>query len=279
MEEHAKRRNRSWRKARRLVERFAQPLWDHPAKTVSRSDVKAVISKIKAPFTANATLASLSAVFSFGVREGVVEANPCQGISKNPVRSRERVATDDELRRLWSVLSSTVNQWTVEFAVLKLALLTGQRSSEIIHMRSSDLEETGGGAWWTLPGEPDGDWPGRKSGNSHRVWLTPFALDILGPKRAKRDPKRAKHLRLDRAVQHACKMAGITPAIKPHDLRRSFATLTAKYFGREPVSRLLGHSDHSVAAIYDRFSYDDPNKIIWERISAHVIDVVERHRT
>ena len=285
LEEHAKRRNRSWRKPRRLVERFALPPWaDRPAKAISRADVKAVIARIKAPYTANATLASLSAIFSFGLREELVEANPCTGMSKNPVRSRERVATDDEIRRLWAALSPTVDQSTAEFAVLKVALLTGQRSSEVIHMRWQDVEATDTwlsvGAWWTLPGTPDGSWPGRKSGNSHRVWLTPFVLSVIGSQLHNATVIfGSKHLRLDRAMAAACKMASITPPLRPHDLRRSHATLVAKYFGRAPVSRVLGHADHTIAAVYDRHSYADEDRAIAEKISAHVLDVVERHRT
>ena len=37
------------------------------------------------------------------------------------------------------------------------------------------------GGWWTLPGAPDpsAGWPGTKNGRTHRVWLSPPALQIL----------------------------------------------------------------------------------------------------
>jgi integrase len=267
LEEYAKKRNRSWRKIRRLIEKHALPyIGDRPIQEVTRGDVKAVISRIKAPFTQNVTLASLSAIFSWATKEELATSNPCTGISKNPTRSRERVASDDEIRRLWAALT---DMGSVEADVLKVCLLTGQRSSEVLSLRRQSVERSDGGAWWNIPGTA------RKGGNSHRVWLTGLALDIIGD-----GFDGAK--RLDRVMQHACREANITPAIRPHDARRTFATLTARFFGREPVSRLLGHADKSVAAIYDRFSYDGPNKIIWEKISEHVIglvDSVEQPRT
>src|SRR5262249_32749089 len=105
LREHAQRRNRSWKVARRLIEKHALPvLGVSPARSISRSEIKSIISKIGAPYTANSTLAALSAIFSFGVREELIEANPARGISKNPTRSRARVLSDSELPLIWIAL-------------------------------------------------------------------------------------------------------------------------------------------------------------------------------
>src|SRR5262245_55019386 len=172
---------------------------------------------------------------------------------------------------------------TAEAAVLQVALLTGQRSSEIIHMRWQDIEMIGvsetpiNSAWWNLPGAPQGDWPGRKTGASHRVFLSPLVLSIITVASGDRDPAGRvfgnKRLRLDRTMAAACKAAGIEP-VRPHDCRRSFATLVARYFGRGPVSRVLGHSDRSIAAVYDRHSYADEDRAIWEKISEHIFNLI-----
>jgi site-specific recombinase XerC len=100
-----------------------------------------MLTRIKAPFVANSTLAAVSAIFSYGVREEHVEVNPCRSISKpHAAKSRERVASDDEIRRLWVTLT---DMGTVESAVLKICLLIGQRSIEVICMRWQDVEKMG----------------------------------------------------------------------------------------------------------------------------------------
>jgi integrase len=149
--------------------------------------------------------------------------------------------------------------------------LTGQRiASEVCRMQWRHIEEVPGGAWWRLPGTPEEGWPGRKSGGSHRVWLTPLALSIVKELGFLKDPVFDEPKRLDLVMKAACTAAGITERLTVHDLRRTHATLVARFFGRSAVSRILGHSDGSIAAVYDRHSYDSENKIIWEKVSEHI---------
>jgi hypothetical protein len=50
VEEFAKRKNKSWKQASNLVERYVLPHWaDHDASTISRSDVRAMLAKIDKP--------------------------------------------------------------------------------------------------------------------------------------------------------------------------------------------------------------------------------------
>jgi Arm DNA-binding domain len=54
VEEHAKKKNKSWQQAAKLVRRYLLPTWgDLSANTITRSDVRAVIGKINAPVQAN----------------------------------------------------------------------------------------------------------------------------------------------------------------------------------------------------------------------------------
>jgi integrase len=282
LREYAQKRHKKWREARRLIEKYALPPWARrPARSISRADVKALVARIKSPSVANVTLSSISAVFTWAVRESVVEANPCRLVEKHPMRSRERVASDDEIRRLWAVLTDMAS---VEADALRVGLLTGQRiASEVCNMRWQDIEMTVSRAdlscgWWTLPGSPDGSWPGRKGGNSHRVFLTPLALSIIGETGSTVGPVFDEPRRLDLVMKAACEAAGISPKLTPHDLRRTHATWIGRYFGRAPVSRVLGHSDGSTAAVYDRFSYDPETRAVAERISEHVRLLNEREQ-
>ena len=78
VEQHAKKHNKSWAQADALVRRFALPRWGKlQAASVTRGDVKTMMAKIAAPIVANQTLAAVSAIFSWGIREELVSSNPC----------------------------------------------------------------------------------------------------------------------------------------------------------------------------------------------------------
>ena len=56
------------------------PRWGKlQASTITRADVKALMARIAAPVSANQTLAAVSAIFSWAVREEIVPANPVVG--------------------------------------------------------------------------------------------------------------------------------------------------------------------------------------------------------
>jgi integrase len=177
-EEYAKLRNRSWRQADTLVRTYLLPRWAKlPAHTITRADVRAVFNKITrngSPVLANQVLAAASAVFAWALKNDVanLQANPCSGIERNRTKARERVLSDRELPLFWAAFADA---GLVRCCALRMILLTGQRPGEIRHMRWEHIED----GWWTLPGGPDGAWPGTKNGQTHRVWLSQPAQAIL----------------------------------------------------------------------------------------------------
>ena len=67
VEHYAKRRNKSWAQADKLIRRHALPRWGKlQAASISRADVRAMMSRIEAPVLANQVLAAVSARHSFG---------------------------------------------------------------------------------------------------------------------------------------------------------------------------------------------------------------------
>ena len=162
VEEHAKKKNKSWRQADALVTRYLLPRWAKlDIGSIRRTDVKAVVAAIAAPVLANQVLAAASAVFSWAVRQEIIAANPCAGVERNDTTSRERVLSDAEIAAFWPQLS----------APLRLILLTGQRPGEVAHLHRAHVVD---GRWWVMPGLPDPktSWPGTKNGKAHRVWLS-----------------------------------------------------------------------------------------------------------
>src|SRR5215475_6389518 len=78
LEEHAKKRNKSWRQADALVTRYLLPRWAKlDIGSIRRADVKAAITAIEAPVLANQVLAAASPIFSWCVRQEIISANPC----------------------------------------------------------------------------------------------------------------------------------------------------------------------------------------------------------
>ena len=99
VEQHAKRVNKSWHQGDTLVRRYALPRWGKlQASTITRSDVKAMMASIEAPVLANQVLASVSAIFTWAVREEILPANPCKLVARHAVRSRERILADPKSR-------------------------------------------------------------------------------------------------------------------------------------------------------------------------------------
>ena len=75
LEQHAKRVNKSWKQGDALVRRYALPSWGKlQATTITRGDVKALMSSIAAPILANQVLAAVSAILTWAMREDILPA-------------------------------------------------------------------------------------------------------------------------------------------------------------------------------------------------------------
>jgi integrase len=274
LEQWAKKHNKSWRQGEALVSRYATPRWSKlQASSIMRSDVKALMSSIEAPILANQTLAAVSAVFTWAVREEILPANPCKLVDRNPVRSRERVLADSELPLFWAAFGDA----GVVGIALKAILLTGQRPGEVAQMRREHIID----GWWAMPGEPVPalGWPGTKNAATHRVWL-PAPVQALVAELADGDtatgfvfagPRgRAVH-GLDAAMRAACSKLGAERAT-PHDLRRTFSTtVTGLGFGRDALNRVTNHREGGIASVYDRHGYSEENKRVMEATAGKIM--------
>jgi integrase len=277
--EHAKRRNKSWAQSYALVRRFLLPRWGRmqPA-SITRSDVRAMMSSIEAPVVCNQAIAAASAIFRWCVGMEIIAVNPCVGVARNPTKSRERILSDDEIKRFWTAFDTA---GLVRGAALKLILLLGQRPGEICCMRREHIRDDG---WWELPGTPVPDigWPGTKNGASHAVFLSPPARAIISELTDGEAgvgfvfaTERGNAVDgLDRAMRDLCRSLDVAVPARPHDLRRTFgSTVTGLGLGRQCMDRLLNHADHSIASVYDRHPYRRENQVAWERVAAHIVAI------
>ena len=229
--------------------------------------------------------------------------------------SRERVLTDEEIRRLWRFLCRQPT--TAERAApgrkrskgtaddpicpvapaladaIKMRLLTAQRGGEVIKMRWQDLDLKTG--WWTIPGEF------AKNGRAHRVPLSRTRSRSSRRNRRtttsstedKTTRKDDKH-RTSSCSSAAARRSAIGRRRRPsriarvlkfdfrgHDLRRTAATKMAEAgVPRQHISAVLNHVEGgaSVTRVYDRYSYDAEKRRALETWARKLRAIVEAAR-
>jgi integrase len=162
---HAQLFKRSASEDARILTADVLPVWgDRSVRDLTRRDVRALLQSIVdrgAPVMANRVLALVRKMLNFAVDQEWLDANPASRVKKpTPEVSRERVLTDDELRRVWRLLShfpTTVERpapgrkastgsredpicpvGSALAAALKVRLLSAQRGGEVVRMKWSD---------------------------------------------------------------------------------------------------------------------------------------------
>jgi integrase len=282
VESYAKKHNKSWKQADALITRHVLPRWKTlAADRISRADVKALMNRIEAPIAANQTVAAVSAVFTWAVKEELVTTNPCRNVERNPTKDRERILSNSEIPIFWKAFD---NAGLVASSVLKTILLTGQRPGEVAHMRYEHIKD----GFWEMPGAPEAKtkWPGTKNAASHRVWLPkPVRSIIRELSEEEASPttgfvfaktRRGPVSGLDRAMREICEASAIEPTVTPHDLRRTHgSTVTALGFGRDAMNRIQNHREGGIASVYDRHQYAEENKRIIETVAARIVSLAE----
>src|SRR6516165_3882030 len=270
VEEYAKKKNKSWRQADALVRRHLLPAWGTlSANTITRADVRSVMSKIDAPIVANQVLASASAIFTWATKQELLANNPCRGVERNATVSRERVLSDTEVPLFWQAFSEA----GVPGMALRVLLLTGQRPGEVTHMRHDHIIDGS----WEMPGKPDPNtgWPGTKNGATHRVWLPQPVQEIIAGLNCGDDFVFGQPLALDATMRHICKDLKV-PRATPHDLRRTHgSTITKLGFGRDAMNRIQNHKEGGIASVYDRFHYSEENKRVMESTATHLLALAQ----
>jgi integrase len=255
---HAKdhQRPRSYKETERHLLRHASPLHYERVEAVRRRDIAELLEKLtkrSGPIAANRLRSALSALWGWGLRSGLIEAdsNPVAFTLRRPERARERTVTDAELKAIWK---STEDDG--DYArIVRLCLLSGCRREEIGRLRLDEIKHDR----LVIGGKR------MKGGITHEVPLMPMIAAALpstpgtsseyvfgrrgtgfsGWSKAK-DALDAKIAKEGAALTHWTL----------HDLRRTFSTRLHDA-GVEPlvVEALLAHKQRGIAAIYNRASF------------------------
>ena len=116
-----------------------------PAKVVTREDVIRVLDVIStrgANRRADTARAVISSIFSYGIDRGLVSDNPASGLrNRHDYQPRDVIASPSDIRRLWSAMDEGEAAMSSTIAtIVKLALLTGLRRTEIAAARKAELD-------------------------------------------------------------------------------------------------------------------------------------------
>lgn len=258
---HVKAKLRSGAEYEAMLNRHLLPkLGDRKAADLKRADIVMVLDELgaRAPVSANRLQAVTSAMFSWAVDQGLLEASPIIGLAKRSVEhAKERTLSDDEIRRFWSALDSMADAYR---DALRLILLTGQRPGECAGIRAEEVDITSG--LWTIPAARV---------KNKREQVVPLVGDALAlverlRGRQKHGTLLATPRGLELTPQNLAKAFERLPKgtldadATPHDLRRTAATLMARLgTDRLHVAAVLNHASTTRAtvtgAVYDRHTY------------------------
>jgi len=272
--------------------------------TVTPDDIEKVLSKAQeacSAVRANRILALIRVIFKYALSKKYIDINPADGI-KPPARENIREIDppkSSELKQLWQLIECGAqpdNGNPVLISkqiqlVLKLLLLTGQRSAEVSQapIDEFDLEDK----VWIISGERT------KNGKPHKVPLTDTSLEIVKTAMAlaKEDAPDSKYLFPGwtgrkgyrrgeipigkTAAHHALKRVTANTKLdrfRLHDFRKICATQMAELgVLMEIVSEILNHSINTVTARhYARPSYLPQMRQALELWSDHLMKIVRK---
>jgi integrase len=270
--EGAKLRSADWRKS--VLDRHIYPtLGSRPIAEIRRSEIVRLLDRVEegsGPVMATQTLAVLRKIMNWHATRSDDFLSPIvKGMARTKPtdRARERVLSDDELRKVWR----TVQARRVYCLYLRFLLLTAARRSEVAGMTWAEIN----GSDWTLPGARN------KTGVDLVRPLSRMARDTLeelpkaggfvwstnGGARAISDFGGFKR-ELDAA-------SGVADW-RLHDLRRTARSLMSRAgVPSDHAERCLGHVIGGVRGTYDRHEYHEEKRQAFEALAALVARIVD----
>lgn len=283
-----------------------------PAEDVRRGMVANLLDGVVrrgSPVIANYLLADMRQMFEFAKARQIIEANPCDGLSKAQFGGvkveRDRVLSEGEIKELLAKIPGAKLQKRTEAAIW-LMLGTGCRVGEISQARWSAVDLVG--RIWTIPPEV------AKNTKEHKIYLSSFAanwFEVLKPTTSASEwvfpaqNKLGEHLcvksiakQIGDRQREGTPMQNRSQAVAslklsggdwtPHDLRRTAATLAGE-LGTPPyvIERMLNHQQRNpLERIYQRQSLEPEQREGWrllgerlELLTSGASNVVSMKRT
>ena len=263
MQDYAK-NHRTRDEMQRIINRYLAEWHDRQINDITRGDIKELL-RVKArtaPIMANRMKALISKIFTWAVKEEIIEASPALSLDPPGGSENERTRTlsADEIHLVWKSFGKLGYPWG---PVFKMLLVTGQRCGEVGGIKWSEIADDG----WHIPNER------AKSGRGHLVPLSSLAKEILAE--VPQIGELVFRTRLGSWSWAKERVDAKIPHWRLHDLRRTFAThLRTIGIDRLVVSKLLNHAEGGVTKIYDRYAADPEKTAAMERWANRLRDII-----
>lgn len=255
IELYQKPKNKTWKQAEDNLRLHVLPNIGHyPIHQVERTDIHRILDRLVAEgkgTTANRVLAHTRKFFNWLVERDYLKSAPTDRIEK-PAREnrRDRILSDDELRRIWKALPLMKQ---AKGDLIRMMLFTVQRGGEVEKMRYASISN---GDWYLSGSET-------KNRKGTLVPLSTQAQEIISKNNNPNaifvfstHVENQTHLhRSSKIKSQLVKLSGVNDW-NFHDLRRTVASKLAEHGqSQDLIGRILNHTDNSVTAIYNRHSY------------------------
>lgn len=234
--------------------------WTRPVDKITHEDVAAALDAIPHKSARAHALKDLRTFFNWCIPR-YLKTSPCIGLKMPAYKSRERVLTDDELRRVWIAAEEMGYPFGT---IVRLLILTGQRRGEIGSLKWEYLNQGG----ITLPSEIT------KNGREHNFPIGPLSAQLIGLPNSSSPKEPSKFLFLGRGTSSPYNGWGKhlkqlqeksrTSDWTLHDLRRTFATgLASLNVPIHVTEKLLNHvsgTTGGMVGIYQKHAYWEEQK-------------------
>lgn len=215
------------------------------------------------PSARNSAILTYKAFFKWCIRRSYIERSPVEAFSCTSVLSRDRLLSDEEVRRIFDA----TEERTHYNAIVRLCFITGQRREQLAQLKRGYIH----GSTCTFPREIT------KNKRELVIPLGPFALETIElffdthSGRSFSSWHRSKS-RLDRM----CKVDDF----RLHDARRYFrSSLAMLCVTREVAEMLVGHvrgTRTDIEMIYDRYDYAREKEEAAALYQAHLLSILGR---
>lgn len=258
---------------RQALERDVFPeLGNQLADAITPDQFATLLERIedRAKHAAHKVRSGLGSTYRWAQRRRLVKVNPIAGLAfTHQSQRRKRVLSDAELKALWQAIDAANNVEPPTKAIIKLAVLTGQRNSECAGMELAELKGLDSATpRWDIPAER----MKRKSDNQH-VPLPPQAVAVIKAALPNSDGKyvfpgtthgrqkgawRQEHIgqeTVSRAFSRIAKLAKLTDA-RLHDMRKCVTSWLAEHGHATPevLDAILHHGRKGVTGSHYNFA-------------------------
>jgi integrase len=286
-------KSRPWRREtarqyRYILFEYYKQLHGMEIDAITRGDIARLNNRIlheRGRRSASIARSRIWTLYHWALGQGLVDNNPVIGTTKiEYTEKRERVLSNDELRRIWLACGPENSPHGGRFGhIIRMLILTGARRSEITGMTWGEVDLDSG--IWTLPAERS------KNNRKHELPLPPTALGIL---QELSEQKRwngknwavdgyvfsahGRRLNIDRKKAELMKACGVKNWWI-HDIRRSVATGMGG-IGIQPhvIECVLNHVSGfrgGVGGVYNKATYDPEVVQALARWNEHILALVE----